>query len=176
MSFRQRMSKVFYFEILTHIILNPGQFFEKNASGTGVLRSFGFLTLSGVIFSTASALLHAPKNPFLAGGVLFANTIGMTVISALISYLILFALRFRTVSLAQCMTVFAFSSGAAAAAAWLPHCIWLTEPWKWYLVGTGMSRVGELSRKQTVIVVLATIAVLVAVFSQVGVLVGTKSF
>jgi len=176
MSFRQRISNMFYFKTMTDIILNPGRFFEKNASETGMLRSFGFLTLSGVIFSAASALLQAPKNPFLAGGVLFANTIGMAAISGLISYLILLVVRSRTVSLAQCMTVFAFSSGAAAAAAWLPHCIWLTEPWKWYLVGTGMSRVGGLSRKQSVIVVLSTIAVLVAVFSQVEVLAGTKSF
>jgi hypothetical protein len=63
-------------------------------------------------------------------------------------------------------SIYAFSSGVTLFLSWLPFLLWITEPWKWWLICTGLKHACHLSwKKSIVIVAVSTIVLFFLVYS-----------
>ena len=51
--------------------------------------------------------------------------------------------------------------------AWIPYFLILTEPWKWWMIGTGMIKTCRLSFAQAVLVIGLSIGIIVCAFQFV---------
>ena len=87
-----------------------------------------------------SLITTLPENPALWGGVFFANAVGMTFIGAGLGYLVMTMCMGKKVGFDRLFSVYALSAGVTLLASWVPFFIWLTEPWRWWLIGTGLVR------------------------------------
>jgi hypothetical protein len=92
-------------------------------------------------------------NPLVMGGVFFINAMGMTFIAASIGFMVMIAIMGRRVTFARFFSIYALSAGVTLLASWLPFFIWLTEPWKWWLIGTGMVKGFGFGRVQVLVII-----------------------
>ncbi|QTA89554.1 YIP1 family protein [Desulfonema magnum] len=144
---------VFYFETLTQILGHPREFFMKLPQEADWKRSVGFLFVSSLFFTGASLISNMPPNPLFLGSVFFINAMGMTFITAGTAYMIMIMSLGKRVTFTRFLSVYAFSSGVTLLASWLPFFVWLTEPWKWWLIGTGMTKSFDLRWGQAVLII-----------------------
>lgn len=158
---------VAYFRTLTRLLRQPGRFFDDLPVQIGWRQPLWFLLLSG-LFSTGACLAgFRPQRPILMGGILLINAVGMTGISAGVGYCAMVIFMGRQASFARFFSVYAFASGVVQLAAWVPFFVWLTEPWKWWLIGTGLKRGLGFKSTQTVLIIGASIGVVLLFFGSV---------
>ena len=74
----------------------------------------------------------------------------------------------RRVMFAQFFSVQAFAVSATLLAAWIPLLIWITEPWKWYLIGVGLVKACGFRWYHAVMNIGITIFVMVLFFWSAG--------
>ena len=146
------------------MLREPRRFFSRMPPEPGIKRPLGVLSVSSLIFATAGILSARPANPAFYGCVLFVNAMGMSLIAAGIGYGIVTMVMGRRVSYAKLLRPYAFAAGLTLLFAWLPFSLWITEPWKWYLVGTGLIRGCALKRSQAVIIIGVSIGVMTFLF------------
>ncbi len=161
-----------YVSTVTELLTSPGRFFENRFEMVSVRQSFGILILSGLFFSTIGTIINTNSVSVRTGIVLFANAIGMATIGAVIAYVALIAVTGRRYAFSKLWSIFSLSAGAVLILAWVPAAFFLTEPWRWWLIGTGLVRGLGLSKIRAVIVVLLTFGTLVilvyTIFSMAG--------
>jgi hypothetical protein len=97
-------------------------------------------------------------------GILFVNAMGMPLISAGISFMVMVMAFGKRESFERVLAVYAFAAGVTMLASWIPLFVWLTEPWKWLLIAIGMVKECELRWMQAVVVVGLTIFIVVLFF------------
>ena len=106
------------------------------------------------------------------GILLFVNAIGMVVIGSGIAYVALIATTGRRYAFWRLWNIFSLSASAVLILAWIPAAFFLTEPWRWWLIGTGLVRGLGLSKIRALFVVLMTFGgmatLIITVFSMVG--------
>jgi len=153
-----------YFQTLTRVMAEPRAFFTELSKTVSIKIPFVFLLLSSAFFSLAANIVHQFPNPLMMTAILFINAIGMTLISAGLGYMLMVILAGRQFSFVQATSVYAYASGTVFLAAWIPMALWLTELWKWWLIGTGLCRTCGLKRHQAWLVVAFSIGVMVMVF------------
>ena len=66
----------------------------------------------------------------------------------------------RRIPFERLFAIYAFASGVTLLVSWIPFSTWLTEPWKWVMIGLGMVRAGGLRWRQTVLVVGISVVLL----------------
>jgi hypothetical protein len=155
----------FYFDMLARTLSQPRQLFSRLPEDMGLKKSFAFLTISSSVFSAASMLTGFSGIPFLWAGLCFVNAVGMTLIAAGLGYVLVFTLKGgRDVVFHEVFRIYAISSGTTLLAAWIPLFVVITEPWKWWLIGTGMTRSCRLSVVQTLLVIGLSIGIMVGAF------------
>lgn len=158
----------FYLTTLTGSLAGPRQLFSQLPQDLGFKKPLGYLTISSLIFSAAAAVTAVTGNPALFAGLYLVNAVGMTFISAGLGYLLIFALRGgRQVSFQLVFGVYAISSGTTLLAAWIPYFLIITEPWKWWLIGTGISRCCCLTYFQALWIVILSLGVIVCGFGLI---------
>lgn len=159
-----RFSMRFYFTSLAKVLGTPGSFFRELPEETGWNQSLGFLTVSAA-FSTMACLLTQPlESPLLVGAIYFVNAMGMTFIAAGLGYMLMTMFAGRKILFRQFFSVYAFASGVTLLASWIPLFIWLTEPWKWILVGMGLTKTCGLRWSAAVLVIVSSIGVIILFF------------
>ena len=160
----QKLSPVFYFRALTSLLTGPRSFFNNLPPKTRLQHSFGFLLISSLIFTAGSLASNISLRSVSMGAVFFVNAVGMVWIAAGIGYLVMTMTVGKCVPFLRFFSVYAFASGVTLLASWLPFFIWLTEPWKWWLIGTGMVSYCGLTRKQAVMIVVVSFVFLFLFF------------
>ena len=127
----------------------------------------GFLLVSSVIFAIVSLFNNAYINPLLMIGIFFVNAVGMVFIMASLGYMIMVMTIGKQITFPGFLSIYAFSSGVTLLAAWIPSFVIITEPWKWWLIWTGMTRACNFTKKQTIMIITLSIGVLILLFYSV---------
>ncbi len=161
-----RFSLRFYVHALTGMLGSPGRFFKELPDRIGYGQPFGFLLISS-IFLTGASLTHIHEKHFLMAGIVFINAIGMVVISAGITFVVIPMVVRKRLPFSSIFAVYAFSSGVTMLVSWIPLFIWFTELWKWVLVLIGMVRGCQLTWKQALLVTGISLLVIVLFFWSV---------
>jgi hypothetical protein len=154
----------FYFHTLTKLLGQPRIFFSELPQGGGLIKPLGFLVVCDLFFAGASLVSNRPPNPVFWASIYFINAVAMALIAAGLGFMVMVMMMGKRVTFTRFFSIYAFSSGVTLLAAWLPYFIWLTEPWKWWLIGTGMVRACKFSRTQAVFVIGVSIGIMVLFF------------
>ena len=160
----QRFSLGFYFRSLARVLGAPGAFFREWAEDIGFQKSMGFLAVSAAFFSAASLTTREFASPGMVFGIFFINAVGMTVIAAGIGYLVMTMFWGRKVTFRRFFSVYAFASGVTLLASWIPLFVFITEPWKWLMIGMGLTNGCGLKLQQAILIIAASIAMIVLFF------------
>jgi hypothetical protein len=155
----------FYFTTLTKSLSCPRHFFSQLPQDIGLKKSFAYLLISSIFFSAASVLTIPTVNPLICVSLYLTNAVGMTCIAAGLGFVVIFILKNGGhVGFHRIFSIYAISSGTTLLAAWIPYFLLFTEPWKWWLIGTGLTKTCRLSLIQTVLVIGLSIGMIVCAF------------
>lgn len=154
----------FYYDALKSIIRHPRAFFSQLPRDMGILSPLGFLCLSGLIFTMARLILAMPERPLLWGCIWLVNAVGMALIAAAVGYMTMVMIFGRKVTFRQYFSVYALSFGVALLASWFPFFFLLSELWKWWLVGLGLTSGLGFGWKHAGLIVGVSIVVIVLLF------------
>jgi len=157
----------FYFQAVTGMVKEPRIFFSELPENMAMKTPMAFLVISCLLSTAIGLMTGQPENPYLIGGVYFANAMGMTFIAAGFGYVIMTMIAGRRVTFVKFFSIFAFSSGVTLLVSWLPFFFWITEPWKWWLIGSGMTNGCGFGKRHSIIMVVITICVIVLFFYSV---------
>ncbi len=153
----------FYFQSLAKVLGEPGAFFRE-LQDTGLKQPLGFLLVSSAFFAGASLLTRPSPGQILNGSILFINAVGMPFIAAGLGYMLMTLFFGKIVTFSRLFSIYAFAAGVTLLASWIPLFIWLTEPWKWVLIGMGLTKSCDFRWNQTVVVIGGSIGVMVLFF------------
>ena len=110
---------------------------------------------------------NRPPNPVMMGGIFFINAVGMTVVAAGVGYLVMTVIMGTKVTFGRFFSIYALASGVTLLASWIPFFIWLTEPWKWWLIGTGLVKKCGFKLPQVLIIIGLSVGVMFLFFCSV---------
>jgi hypothetical protein len=159
----QKFGATFYAETLIALLTRPAMFFANRFAKVSTSQAAGILIVSGLFFAATGSLLNPASASLTTGLILFINAIGMVAMGSVIGYLALFVTADRRYPFSHLFNVFSLSSGAVLLIAWVPSAFLLTEPWKWWLIGTGMVNGLGMTKTRAVIIVLFTFSATVIV-------------
>jgi len=142
----------FYVRAVFGIVGHPRTFFSRLPQSSGMTPALGFLMLSAVFFSTAGQLHTNLQNFLVVGGIRMFNAVGMVFILAGLGYVVMTLSIGKKVGFARLFGIYALCSGATLLVSWVPPLELLTEPWKWYLIGTGLTRGCGLKLKEALLI------------------------
>ena len=154
----------FYFRTLTRILGEPRKFFAQFPQEPGFKNSGGFLLISGLFYTGAGLITNAYIQPALMAAILLINAVGMALIASSLGYLVVLLAMGRCQTFTRFFSVYAFASGVTLLASWIPYFVWLTEPWKWWLISLGLVHGCKFSWKQSLLVSAASFSLLVFIF------------
>ena len=154
----------YYFYAVTKMLGEPRRFFSRLAPDSGFGPVFGFLLVSSLFFAAAGLITAMPPDPLLWGCILLVNALGMTFIAAGLGYMTMVMFFGRKATFIRLFSVYALASGVTLLASWMPFFIWLTEPWKWWLVGTGLVRACGLKISQALLIIGVSVGIIVLFF------------
>ncbi len=146
-----------YFKTVTSILGEPRRYFCEGRDDTSINTTLGFLIVSAVVytigFSTVNLSSGLLKNVMIS----FINAVGMVIISSIFSYLTMAMIFGRHISFRRLFGIFARASGTTMLVSWIPSFIFLTEPWKWWLIWVGLTSGASLRWYQATVIVLMSI-------------------
>ena len=160
----QNFSFRFYFHALSKMLGEPRCFFSELPVDLGFIKPLVFLIVSSIFFTGASLISSMPANPFFIGGIFFINAVGMVLIASGLGYIVMVMIMGRSVTFERLFSIYALSSGLTLLAAWVPFFIWLSEPWKWWLIGTGMARACGFSGRQVILIIGLSLGIMILLF------------
>jgi hypothetical protein len=167
MNSTQKFSFRFYFHALSKMLGETRHFFSELPFDIGFKKPLGFLIVSSIFFTGASVVSSMPSNPIYLGGIFFINAVGMVLIASGLGYVVMVMFLGRSVTFKRLFSIYAFSSGITLLAAWIPFFIWFTEPWKWWLIGTGMARSCGFRSWQIIMIIGLSIGLMILFFLTV---------
>lgn len=129
-----------YVRTMRQLLSRPQVFFSTEPLDRGVKRPVLMLAVSSAIYAVACLASRLPDDPLTWGGMLFINALGMALITALWGFGALLATRWKRVRFGPFFSVYALSNSAALLLAWIPFAGWIAELFKWWLIGTGLTR------------------------------------
>jgi len=168
-----RFSIGFYFKSLAKALATPVTFFQELPEDTAFHQSAGFLIVSSAFFALASLTTRDFEAPWISSGVFFLNAVGMTLIAAGLGYISMTMFWGRKVTFRRFFSVYAFASGVTLLASWIPLFVFMTEPWKWLMIGIGLTKTCGLKWLQSVLVIVMSIGMIVLFFWSLLPLVAT---
>jgi hypothetical protein len=155
----------FYFNTLTQSISQPQRLFSRLPLDLGAAKPLGYLVISSLFFAAASTMTTFTNNPALFLGLYFVNAMSMTAIAAGLGYMMIFIIKGgKNIAFHQVFSIYAISSGTTLLAAWVPCFLIISEPWKWWLIGTGMTRSCRLTVLQAIGVIGLSVGIIVCAF------------
>ena len=160
-----------YVSIVSALLMRPVTFFEEPFKRISTGQACWVLLISAIVY-TAITVVVSPCDAWLRlGAIAFTNAVGMVIAAALIGYLALVAMTGRRYAFPRLLNVFSLSASAVLLFAWIPTAFIFTEPWRWWLIGTGLARGLGVSKVRSAMVVVVTfggVATLVYTFLQMA--------
>ena len=101
---------------------------------------------------------------FVAGGIHMFNAVGMVFIMAGLGYVVMMLSVGRKVRFSRLFSIYALCSGVTLLVSWVPYGVILTEPWKWWLIGTGISKGCGLTLKETLLIMALSLTIWILFF------------
>ncbi|MBA3029764.1 MAG: hypothetical protein FP816_13295 [Desulfobacteraceae bacterium] len=157
-----------YFQTISRVLMHPKEFYAETATTQeeSWSKPLWSLILSAAIFSMASVISGMHPNPVLMGMIFLINAVGMVFIFSTLGYGITGLLKGPSVSFLKIFSIYAYSSAAVLVLAWMPFMLWITEIWRWWLIGYGLVKGCGISIKK-VIVILSLSVILLVLFFQI---------
>lgn len=143
----------FYVQTVYGILGHPRLFFSKFPLNIGMRRAF-FCLLVSALFSCAASLLNIrSERLFLMAGIYLFNAFGMVFIMTTLGYLVMVLCVGKKVAFASLFSIYALCSGVTLLVSWIPYFVVFTEPWKWYLIGTGLMKSFDMKFKEVAMII-----------------------
>jgi len=162
-----KFSMGFYLRTVTRLLSEPKKFFGDCAGETTFNPALCFLVISSLFFTAASLMSNMYIRPFMMGVIFFVNAVSMAFIAAAFGYVVMTMLMGRKVSFVRFFSIYAFASGITLLVSWVPFLMYLTEPWKWWLVGTGMTMGCGFRLSQALVIIGVSMGVMFLFFWSV---------
>lgn len=159
-----KFSMGFYLRTVTRLLSEPKKFFSDRAGETTFKQSLCFLVVSSLFFTAASLTSNMYIRPFMMGAIFFVNAVSMAFIAAAFGYVVMIMIMGRKVPFVRFFSIYAFASGITLLVSWVPFLMYLTEPWKWWLIGTGMSKDCRFRLSQTLVIIGVSMGVMFLLF------------
>jgi hypothetical protein len=149
----------FYVQAVFGILGHPRKFFSELPQSNSMTQPLGFLVLSAVFFSTAAQMHTGLQNFFVVGGIYMLNAVGMVFILAGLAFAVMTVSIGKKVGFVRLFGIYALCSGVTLLVSWVPYLALLTEPWKWYLIGTGMTSGCGLKLKEALMIMAISLGI-----------------
>lgn len=162
--FRKTFNVIYVGKCAIGLLVNPGRFFEEKGDKAHWTLAFGFIMISALISSGATLLLARPSSPWLTGSILIINAVGMIGISAGFAYLAIWLIRGKPIRFEKVFGIYAFATSMPLLLSWIPGAFWITEIWKWWLVGIGLVRSIRFRGSQAAVVIGSSIGLTILFF------------
>ena len=143
----------FYVQAVFGILGHPRLFFSEFPLNIGMKRALFFLVVSALFSSAASLINIRPDTLFLMVGIYLFNAVGMVFIMTVLGYLVMILSFGKKVSFTRLFSIYALCSGVTLLVSWVPYFVVFTEPWKWYLIGTGLKKSCGMKIKEVVLII-----------------------
>jgi len=154
-----KFSMSFYVQTVFGILGSPRKFFCELPPAAGIRPSFVFLVVCALFFCTAS-LTHMRVHAFyIMGAIHLFNAVGMVFIMAGLGYLVMILSIGRKVTFDRFFSVYALCSGVVLLISWIPYAAVFTEPWKWYLIGAGLTRYCGVRLRDALLIIVLSLAI-----------------
>lgn len=160
----EKFSLGFYVQTVFSIMGHPRRFFSELPQSGSMTQALGFLILSAVFFSFARLMSTDLQNFFVAGGIHIFNAVGMVFILAGLGYVVMTLSVGRKVRFARWFSIYALSAGVTLLISWVPYVVIFTEPWKWWLIGTGITKGCGLTLKEALLIMAISLTIWVLFF------------
>lgn len=145
---------------LAQLLIEPGPFFKGVRYQTGIRKVCGFLMICCIFFTISSLLTGVYPGPVRQmAAVFFAGTAGMVLLSSLLGYIAMIMIAGKKAGYAAVFSVYAYSHGITLFISWLPFFLWFSEPWKWWLIFTGLKITCGLKGRQAFLVLVSAMTV-----------------
>jgi hypothetical protein len=154
-----KFSMSFYIQTVFGILGRPRKFFSELSPAIGMRPSLVFLSVSALFFCIASLTNMRPNAFYIMGVIHLFNAVGMVFIMAGLGYLVMMLSIGRKVTFDSFFSVYALCSGVVLLVSWVPYAAILTEPWKWYLIGSGLTAYCGLRLRDAVFIIVLSLAV-----------------
>ena len=150
---------------VVQLLIEPGEFFRGLTRTTSLKKAMEFIGLGSVFYAVSSLLIGAsPQAPWPMGAIFFFNALGACLISSLIAYGIGGILCRQKIGVAHFFMIHAFAWGITLFLSWLPFLLWLTEPWKWWLIYLGYRHSCRIGQRMALCIVGGTLVVQFSLF------------
>ena len=152
-----KFSLHFYVQTVFGILGRPRKFFSELPPASGIWQPLGFLVLSALFFCAASLMNIRPDAWVLTGAIYLFNALGMVFIMAGLGYLVMTLSIGKKVPFIRLFSIYALCSGVTLLVSWVPYFVVFTEPWKWYLIGTGLTKGCGLKIKEALLIIVLSL-------------------
>ena len=159
----QGWSFSFHVTAIKGILTSPRVFFAQLPSRVGYRRPLGFLVVSSIFFAVAS-LTYVQERRLLMAGIFVVNGLGVAWLSAVVTFLVVMLTIGRGIGFERFFALHAYATGATLLVSWMPLFVWITEPWKWLLIGIGLVNGCHLRKGQAVMVIAISVIILILLF------------
>lgn len=153
-----------YLNTWMQLIKAPRTFFSAYDDQLRQLSPVLFLAVSSVISALSAMLLGSHSGNVIKGAIMLVNGFGMATLASIIAYVVVVPVAGKGVPFGRLFGVFAHSSGVTLLFSWIPALVLITEPWRWWLIWTGMRRGCGLTRGQAAIVLTLSFTMIVMLF------------
>ncbi len=151
----------FYFDTLTQLLKEPRKFFSGLSPEIGWKTPGCFLSASSIIYAIASAMNGTYPNPFFMGVIFFINAVGMVLITAFLGYTVMMVTIGKRLTFISFFAIYAFASGVTLIASWMSFFLIITEPWKFWIIGTGLVKFGKFTVKEAILIILLSVGLII---------------
>jgi hypothetical protein len=143
---------------VSDLVLRPGVFFEAPEDSQRYLPPLAFLLLVCVIFTALAALILDQKRA-LHVLILFLNGVSLPFVIAFLLYLVAWVLCPKTFHYHSLFAITSYAN-VTLLIAWIPGLEWMTGIWKFYLIGLGITKQGQVSGVKAFACILVAAAAL----------------
>ncbi|RJQ66521.1 MAG: hypothetical protein C4519_25470 [Desulfobacteraceae bacterium] len=153
-----------YLHTWVQLVKAPKLFFDAGDTHSQGMPAAAFLAISSLISAGAAILTGPLSGNLVQGAILAVNGFGMALLAAGLAYPMAVPLTGHKIDFSRIFSIFAHSSGVTLLLSWNPVLVMIAEPWKWWLIWTGMRRGCGLTRGQTAVVLALTVTMIIMLF------------
>ncbi len=154
-----KFSMHFYIQAVFGILGHPRKFFSDLPLTIGMKDALIFLVMAALFFCAARLMNIRPHTFYLMGGIYLFNAVGMVFIMAGLGYLVMTLSIGKKVPFARLFSIYALCSGVTLLVSWVPYFVGFTEPWKWYLIGVGLTKGCGLKIKEAALMIALSLII-----------------
>lgn len=158
------ISPLHYARMVTRLLTEPGRFFSESTEKAEAGESFVFLFMASSLYTLGVYAVSGSSIPVKTLSAFFINTFGMCLVAMLVGHITLLTFFRKRQNFSKLIIIYASSFGVTSLVSWVPYFLWFTEPWKWSLIGIGLTRCCGLKWYQAVLAVLMTLLIISGVF------------